>query len=92
MMNPQAMLEEDQRPALEKYGRDLTALAQAGKLDPVIGRGEEIRRTIQVLSSRRLIQREIQDRLALDLLQGRFKTGGAVAIPVDKKTGEFIFF
>ena len=46
------MQEEDQRPALEKYGRDLTALAQTGKLDPVIGRGEEIRRTIQVLSRR----------------------------------------
>jgi ATP-dependent Clp protease ATP-binding subunit ClpB len=38
--------------ALEKYGRDLTALAEAGKLDPVIGRDEEIRRTIQVLSRR----------------------------------------
>jgi ATP-dependent Clp protease ATP-binding subunit ClpB len=38
--------------ALEKYGRDLTSLAEAGKLDPVIGRDEEIRRTIQVLSRR----------------------------------------
>src|SRR6188472_1439857 len=38
--------------ALEKYGRDLTALAESGKLDPVIGRHEEIRRTIQVLSRR----------------------------------------
>ena len=38
--------------ALEKYGRDLTAEARAGKLDPVIGRDEEIRRTIQVLSRR----------------------------------------
>src|SRR5580765_8113023 len=38
--------------ALEKYGRDLTALAEAGKLDPVIGRDDEIRRTIQVLSRR----------------------------------------
>src|SRR5262249_61894133 len=38
--------------ALEKYGRDLTALAETGKLDPVIGRDEEIRRTIQVLSRR----------------------------------------
>ena len=38
--------------ALEKYGRDLTALAEEGKLDPVIGRDEEIRRTIQVLSRR----------------------------------------
>ena len=38
--------------ALEKYGRDLTALAETGKLDPVIGRDEEIRRVIQVLSRR----------------------------------------
>jgi ATP-dependent Clp protease ATP-binding subunit ClpB len=38
--------------ALEKYGRDLTELAEAGKLDPVIGRDEEIRRVIQVLSRR----------------------------------------
>jgi ATP-dependent Clp protease ATP-binding subunit ClpB len=38
--------------ALERYGRDLTALAEAGKLDPVIGRDEEIRRVIQVLSRR----------------------------------------
>ncbi|HKP17259.1 MAG TPA: ATP-dependent chaperone ClpB [Gaiellaceae bacterium] len=38
--------------ALEKFGRDLTALAEAGKLDPVIGRDEEIRRVIQVLSRR----------------------------------------
>jgi ATP-dependent Clp protease ATP-binding subunit ClpB len=38
--------------ALEKYGRDLTALAEQGKLDPVIGRDEEIRRVIQILSRR----------------------------------------
>jgi ATP-dependent Clp protease ATP-binding subunit ClpB len=38
--------------ALEKYGRDLTDLAESGKLDPVIGRDEEIRRVIQVLSRR----------------------------------------
>jgi ATP-dependent Clp protease ATP-binding subunit ClpB len=38
--------------ALEKYGRDLTALAEAGKLDPVIGRDDEIRRVMQVLSRR----------------------------------------
>jgi ATP-dependent Clp protease ATP-binding subunit ClpB len=47
----------DQHPegkyqALEKYGRDLTQLARRGKLDPVIGRDEEIRRVIQVLSRR----------------------------------------
>src|SRR2546421_4304430 len=38
--------------SLEKYGRDLTKMARSGKLDPVIGRDEEIRRTIQVLSRR----------------------------------------
>ncbi len=38
--------------ALEKYGRDLTQLAKQGKLDPVIGRDEEIRRVVQVLSRR----------------------------------------
>ena len=47
----------DQNPegtyeSLEKYGRDLTAAAREGKLDPVIGRDEEIRRTIQILSRR----------------------------------------
>ena len=45
--NPEAKYE-----ALEKYGRDLTQLARRGKLDPVIGRDEEIRRVIQVLSRR----------------------------------------
>ena len=43
---------EDKYQALERYGRDLTALAEQGKLDPVIGRDEEIRRVIQVLSRR----------------------------------------
>ncbi len=43
---------EDQRLALEKYTVDLTARAESGKLDPVIGRDEEIRRTIQVLQRR----------------------------------------
>ncbi|HIK27870.1 MAG: ATP-dependent chaperone ClpB [Oscillatoriaceae bacterium SKW80] len=43
---------ENQYEALEKYGRDLTEQAKAGKLDPVIGRDEEIRRVIQVLSRR----------------------------------------
>ena len=45
--NPEATYE-----ALEKYGRDLTQFASQGKLDPVIGRDEEIRRVIQVLSRR----------------------------------------
>jgi len=43
---------ESKYQALEKYGRDLTKLAADGKLDPVIGRDEEIRRVIQVLSRR----------------------------------------
>ncbi len=43
---------EDQYEALSKYARDLTEAARNGKLDPVIGRDEEIRRTIQVLSRR----------------------------------------
>jgi ATP-dependent Clp protease ATP-binding subunit ClpB len=43
---------ESKYQALEKYGRDLTKLAAGGKLDPVIGRDEEIRRVIQVLSRR----------------------------------------
>ncbi|NER24328.1 MAG: AAA domain-containing protein, partial [Symploca sp. SIO1C2] len=43
---------ESRYEALEKYGRDLTEEAKAGKLDPVIGRDEEIRRVVQVLSRR----------------------------------------
>ncbi len=43
---------EGKYQALEKYGRDLTELAQDGKLDPVVGRDEEIRRVIQVISRR----------------------------------------
>jgi ATP-dependent Clp protease ATP-binding subunit ClpB len=43
---------EETYQALEKFGRDLTALAEQGKLDPVIGRDEEVRRVIQVLSRR----------------------------------------
>src|SRR5262249_19244695 len=45
--NPEATYE-----ALERYGRDFTELARRGKLDPVIGRDEEIRRVIQILSRR----------------------------------------
>ncbi len=47
-MDPQ----QENKSALELYGRDLTELARRGKLDPVIGRDEEIRRVIQVLSRR----------------------------------------
>jgi ATP-dependent Clp protease ATP-binding subunit ClpB len=53
--NPMAQAppqEEEQQSPLERFGRDLTAAAAEGKLDPVIGRDEEIRRVIQVLSRR----------------------------------------
>jgi ATP-dependent Clp protease ATP-binding subunit ClpB len=49
--SPQAQSEEEQKP-LERFGRDLTESAEQGNLDPVIGRDEEIRRVIQVLSRR----------------------------------------
>ena len=49
--NPQQW-QADTRSALEKYGIDLVAEAKAGRIDPVIGREEEIRRTIQILSRR----------------------------------------
>ena len=48
---PLAQDEQEQSP-LQRFGRDLTAIAEQGKLDPVIGRDEEIRRVIQVLSRR----------------------------------------
>ena len=48
---PPTMQEELEQP-LEKFGTDITALAREGKLDPVIGRDEEIRRTMQILSRR----------------------------------------
>jgi ATP-dependent Clp protease ATP-binding subunit ClpB len=48
---PPAQAEEEQSP-LERFGRDLTEMAEQNKLDPVIGRDEEIRRVIQVLSRR----------------------------------------
>ena len=54
-MNPAMQMEQDPdaaKPALERFCRDLTALAYAGKLDPVIGRDAEVRRVIQVLSRR----------------------------------------
>src|SRR5277367_1620417 len=48
---PQGQAEEEQSP-LRRFGRDLTEMAEQNKLDPVIGRDEEIRRVIQVLSRR----------------------------------------
>ena len=46
------LINEAQCAELKKYGRDLTETAKAGRLDPVIGRDKEIRRTIQILSRR----------------------------------------
>jgi ATP-dependent Clp protease ATP-binding subunit ClpB len=50
--NPAAQAPEEEQSPLERFGRDLTEIAEQGKLDPVIGRDEEIRRVIQVLSRR----------------------------------------
>jgi ATP-dependent Clp protease ATP-binding subunit ClpB len=50
--NPATQAPEDEQSPLERFGRDLTEIAEQGKLDPVIGRDEEIRRVIQVLSRR----------------------------------------
>jgi ATP-dependent Clp protease ATP-binding subunit ClpB len=50
--NPAAQASEEEQSPLERFGRDLTEIAELGKLDPVIGRDEEIRRVIQVLSRR----------------------------------------
>lgn len=44
---------DEEKQTLEKYGQDLTAKAKAGKLDPVIGRDEEIRRVVEILSRRK---------------------------------------
>jgi ATP-dependent Clp protease ATP-binding subunit ClpB len=50
--NPAAQAPEQEQSPLQRFGRDLTETAEQGKLDPVIGRDEEIRRVIQVLSRR----------------------------------------
>jgi ATP-dependent Clp protease ATP-binding subunit ClpB len=52
MSGAQSVTPEEQQSPLERFGRDLTEMAEQGKLDPVIGRDEEIRRVIQVLSRR----------------------------------------
>ncbi|NMD55156.1 MULTISPECIES: ATP-dependent Clp protease ATP-binding subunit [Tsukamurella] len=49
----QAPQQESSTPTLDEYGRDLTAEARAGKVDPVVGRAEEIEQTIEILSRRR---------------------------------------
>ena len=51
-MSQEQQGQEQQKSALELFGIDLTAIARAGKLDPVIGRDAEIRRVSQVLSRR----------------------------------------
>jgi ATP-dependent Clp protease ATP-binding subunit ClpB len=50
--DPAAQAPEEEQSPLQRFGRDLTEIAEQGKLDPVIGRDEEIRRVIQVLSRR----------------------------------------
>ncbi len=50
--NPAAQATDEEQSPLERFGRDLTEIAEQGQLDPVIGRDEEIRRVIQVLSRR----------------------------------------
>lgn len=51
-MQPQTGQQEEFKKPLEQFGQDITALAREGKLDPVVGRDEEIRRTMQILSRR----------------------------------------
>jgi ATP-dependent Clp protease ATP-binding subunit ClpB len=51
-LGAQGVPEDEQQAPLERFGRDLTEMAEQGKLDPVIGRDDEIRRVIQVLSRR----------------------------------------
>jgi len=48
-----ATKEKSKTPFLDHFGRDLTAMAREGKLDPVIGRGKEIERVVQILSRRK---------------------------------------
>ncbi|WP_019200612.1 ATP-dependent Clp protease ATP-binding subunit [Tsukamurella sp. 1534] len=50
---PQGAQQDSATPTLDEYGRDLTAEARAGKVDPVVGRAEEIEQTIEILSRRR---------------------------------------
>src|SRR6267378_393059 len=97
--NPEATYE-----ALERYGRDLTKMAAAGKLDPVIGRDDEIRRVIQVLSRRTknnpvLIgepgvgKTAIVEGLAQRIIRGEFEERlKAVLKEVQAAEGEIILF
>ncbi|MCQ2449233.1 MAG: ATP-dependent Clp protease ATP-binding subunit ClpC, partial [Clostridia bacterium] len=52
MKTPHSKAKGGKTPTLEKYGRDLTEAARSGKIDPVIGRSEEITRVIQILCRR----------------------------------------
>ena len=80
---------EGKYQAIEKYGRKLTEFAALGKLDPVIGRDEEIRRAIQVLSRRTnnnlVIEPDaVLETQALEMLReqnGRFQPSNIIAIP-----------
>ncbi len=73
--NVQSENAEEQRQALEKYTIDLTARAESGKLDPVIGRDEEIRRTIQVLQRRTKNNPVLRGKRVLSLDMGALIAG-----------------
>ena len=67
-------------PALDQYSRDLTELAREGKLDPVVGRGQEIERVIQILS-RRTKNQPVSDRRAGCRKNGDCGRSGAADCP-----------